>query len=114
MEGIIMKLVINDREIIDMKIADTPFLRIKGLMFKKEINEGLLIKPCNSIHTFFMRKNIDVLYLDKHGKIIKIVHAMKPWKIGPLILKAKAVIELPENTIKKMNIQLHDKIYLKK
>ena len=109
-----MKLVINNKEIIDIKIADTSFLRIKGLMFRKEINEGLLIKPCNSIHTFFMRKNIDVLYLDKRGEIIKIVHAMKPWKVGPLVLKAKAVIELPENTIKEMNIKLHDKAYLKK
>lgn len=109
-----MKVVINNKEIIDADVADNSFLRIKGLMFKKEINKGLLIKPCNSIHTFFMRKNIDVLYLDKHGKIIKLTPAMKPWKIGPLVFKAKAVLELPEKTIEKMNIQLYDIVYLKK
>ena len=92
-----MKLVINNKEIIDIKVADTSFTRIKGLMFKKEINKGLLIKPCSSIHTFFMRKNIDVLFLDKQGVIIKMIHSMKPWKISPFVLKAKAVIELPEN-----------------
>jgi len=109
-----MKLVINNKEIIDIKVADTSFTRIKGLMFKKEINKGLLIKPCSSIHTFFMRKNIDVLFLDKQGVIIKMIHSMKPWKISPFVLKAKAVIELPENTIEKMNIKLYDKIYFKK
>lgn len=109
-----MKLVINGKEIIDIKIADSSFSRIKGFMFKKEINNGLLIKPCNSIHTFFMQKNIDVLYLDKQGVIIKMVHSMKPWRIGPLVLNARAVIELPENTIKEMNIKLYDKVYFKK
>lgn len=109
-----MKVVINNKEIIDADVADNSFLRIKGLMFKKEIKKGLLIKPCNSIHTFFMRKNIDVLYLDKHGEIIKLIPVMKPWKIGPLVFKARAVLELPENTIEKMNIQLHDIVYLKK
>jgi len=109
-----MKIIINNKEIIDVEIADTSFTRIKGLMFKKEIDKGLLIKPCNSIHTFFMKKSIDILYLDKNGEIIKITHAMKPWRVGSLVLKAKSVIELPENTIKTMNIKLNDRVYFKK
>lgn len=108
-----MKLVINNKEIIDIEVADTTFSRIKGLMFKKEITKGLWITPCNSIHTFFMTKNIDVLYLDKEGKIIKIVTNMKPWRIGPIIWKAKSVVELPENTVKNMCIQLNNMVYFK-
>lgn len=106
-----MKLIINNKEIIDIEVADTSFARMKGLMFQKEIKNGLLIKPCNSVHTFFMKKSIDILYLNKQGKIIKMTPAMKPWRVGPIVFGAKSVIELPENTIQRMGIQLNDIVY---
>lgn len=109
-----MKLVINRHEIIDMDVADTFLSRMKGLMFKKEIKRGLWITPCNSIHTFFMRTKIDVLYLDAKGKIIKMTPSIKPWRIGPVVWKAKSVLELPAGTIQKMDIQLNHVVYFKK
>lgn len=109
-----MKLVINNKEIIETEVADTSFARIKGLMFKKKISKGLWIVPCNSIHTFFMKCPIDVLFLDKKGKIIKMIPNMKPWRIGAIVWKAHSVIELPCGTIQYMNIQLHDIVYFKK
>lgn len=109
-----MKLVINRHEIIDINVADTFLSRMKGLMFKKEIKKGLWITPCNSIHTFFMRTKIDVLYLDAKGKIIKMTPFIKPWRIGPIVWKAKSVLELPAGTIQKMDIQLNHVVYFKK
>ncbi len=55
-------------------IADTVFSRVKGLLGKQSLDEGsaLIIKPCNSIHTFFMRFPIDVFFVDRNNKIVKI------------------------------------------
>ena len=59
----------NHGEIVcsKVKLANNIYDRLLGLMFKKQLNnfDGLLIKPCNSIHTFFMKMNIDVIFLEK-------------------------------------------------
>ena len=63
-------------------------------MFKKNINYGLIFKKCNSIHTFFMKQNIDVIFLDKNNNIIKRYNNITKNKI--LICKdAYQVIEIP-------------------
>ena len=59
---------------LKVKIADTFFTRLAGLMFQKKLPQGtgLLLVPCNSVHMCFMRFSIDVIYLDKDYKIIEI------------------------------------------
>lgn len=82
--------------------------RLLGLMFKKNIDYCLLFKNCNSIHTFFMKENIDVVMTDKNNKVIYIKKNMKKNRI---ILPKKDVYktyEFPANFIKdlKLNDQL--------
>ena len=108
-----MYLIINNKKIIKLNIADNFFTRIKGLMFKKNIKQGLLINPCNSVHTFFMREKIDVLYIEKNGKIIDMIHQMKPNRIGKINFTARYVIELPSTTLVKNNIKINDMVFFK-
>lgn len=85
--------------------------RLLGLMFKKNINYCLLFKNCNSIHTFFMKENIDVVMTDKNNKIIYIKKNMKKNRI---ILPKKNVYqtyEFPSNFIKELNI--NDKLKIR-
>ncbi|MEH7094850.1 DUF192 domain-containing protein [Neobacillus vireti] len=86
--------------------AETFFKRFKGLMFRKNLspNSGLYLRPCNSIHTFFMKFPIDVLYINDHGKIVGIEEQLEPGKIGKRFPGAAAVIELPINSIKAFEI----------
>lgn len=73
--------------------------KLIGLMGKKNINYGLLIKNCKSIHTFFMFENIDVLLLDEENRILMINRNIKPNRI--LIFKNKKrtnILELPNNS----------------
>lgn len=74
--------------------CETFFRRFMGLMFKKNIRYGLLFKNCNSIHTFFMKENIDVIFLDKKNNIIKRHYSVKPWNIL-ICKKASSVLEIP-------------------
>src|SRR6476469_4331236 len=73
------------------------YSRFKGLMGVKNLDfgQGLHIKPCNSIHTFFMRIPIDALFLDAEGKIVRLLPAMVPWRLSSIYPKAKSVLELP-------------------
>lgn len=56
---------------------------------------GLHIVPCNSIHTFFMRIPIDVAFLDRDHKVVKLLAAMPPWRASSIYFKAHSVLELP-------------------
>lgn len=68
---------------VRIAIADRFQSRLRGLLGRSWLNadEGLLILPCNSIHTFGMRFPIDVLALDRRGRVRKHFHAVPPGRI---------------------------------
>ncbi len=74
-------------------------------------DSGLLIDPCSSIHMFFMRFAIDVLYVDRADRIVRAQRTIKPWRIGPIFTRgAKYVIELPVGTIEKSGSDVGDQL----
>ncbi|MCL2144942.1 MAG: DUF192 domain-containing protein [Endomicrobia bacterium] len=82
----------------NIKIAEAKTFKDKflGFMFKKTADYGILFEKCNSIHTFFMRFNIDVIFMDKNKTVIKEVRNLKPWRIA-VCLEAHYVLEIPSN-----------------
>ena len=95
-------------------IADTLSARIKGLLGRKKLGEGeaLVIKPCNSVHNFFMRFSIDLLFVDRQDRIVKIVQAMPPFRLSSISLNASYVIELPAGIISSTQTKIGDRIRL--
>lgn len=93
--------------------ADHFFARLKGLMgsrtFPAEF-QGMLLAPCNSIHTFFMRYPIDVLFLAQDGQVLHQIQAMAPWRVSARVSQAKKVLELPAHALETSQTQLHDRI----
>lgn len=71
--------------------------RMFGLMGKtrEQAGAGLMLRPCRSVHTAFMRFAIDVLFLDKHGRILKLCSGVKPWRVAWAPWRTSAVLELP-------------------
>ncbi len=82
------------------EIAETLWTRFMGLMGRPslEVGSGLVIIPNNSIHMFFMRFAIDVLHVSKDGTVLKILHTIKPWRVGPIVRKCHYTLELPPGT----------------
>ncbi len=80
--------------------GDSLAFRVKGLLGRQAMvdGEGILLKPCNSIHMFFMKFAIDAIFLDKENRILHIAHTIKPWRISALILGAKSVLEVAAGT----------------
>lgn len=77
-------------------IADTSAKRRTGLLKHAglEPGEGLWIAPCEAVHTVGMKFPIDVLFLDKKKKVLKIKPAMPRWRMA-ISLFAHSVLELP-------------------
>ena len=65
-------------------VADGFFSRARGLIARHRLAppEGLLLRPCTSVHTAFMHYPIDVVYLDAEGSIVKVVHGLRPWRVS--------------------------------
>jgi uncharacterized membrane protein (UPF0127 family) len=96
-----MVVLCRNRTIADkVKNADSFFSRLKGLIGKKELlaGEGLLLKNCPSVHCFFMKIPIDVVYLSR-GFTVLHVETLKPWRIGSRVKKTAHILELPANSV---------------
>lgn len=77
------------------RVADDAWSRGVGLIGTRQLaaGEGLVIYPCSSVHTFFMRMPIDVVYLSRTGQVIDVDRGLKPWRIGKLHRRVHYVIE---------------------
>jgi uncharacterized membrane protein (UPF0127 family) len=75
------------------------FARMRGLLGRDglEAGEGMLIDPAPSVHMFFMRFPIDVVFLDRSKRVVKVVHQLRPWRAAGA-RKAVAALELPAGT----------------
>jgi len=100
----------NKLLISNVIMADTFITRLKGLMFKKKLEENtaMLIHPCNMIHTFFMKFPLDILFISKEYEVIYVIENMLPGNTSPFIKKAMGVLELPAGTIEKTNTKKGD------
>ena len=72
--------------------------------------DGFLIENCKIIHSFFMKFSFDVIFLDADFQVITMYSDFKPFRISKFVKKSKYVLELPSDSIKKFEINLHDKL----
>ena len=79
------------------ELATSAWARFWGLMGRTELpsGSGMVLQPGGGIHTWFMRIPIDVLHVGKNGVVTHVLHAIKPWRFGPLLVGGKQAIELP-------------------
>ncbi len=91
---------------VTVQRANLWWKRFIGWMFQViKPGQGLWLTPCQSIHTFFMRSAIDVVYIDKYSYICKLVPALRPWRLSGC-LAAKGVLELSPGLIQKLQLEI--------
>jgi hypothetical protein len=100
--------IVGDR----IQVADSFLDKLVGLMGRKSLvpGTGMLLRPCSTIHTCWMRTPIDVLYLDKHWRVVAIDAAVKPWRVGSIRFRTRMVLELPAGTAEQFGIELGDQL----
>jgi len=94
-------------------VADTSAKRRVGLLKHTglEPGQGLWIVPCESVHSFFMKFAIDLVYLDRKRKVRKVRHGMAPWRMS-VCLTAHSILELPAGTVKSTGTQRGDQLQI--
>ncbi|MFV9503196.1 MAG: DUF192 domain-containing protein [Oscillochloridaceae bacterium umkhey_bin13] len=88
--------------------------RGKGLMGHPGLapGEGLLIDPCSSVHSFFMRFPIDVVFADAQHRVVGLTVAMAPNRPFAGAWRARYVVELPAGTIAATATALGDQLLI--
>ena len=96
------------------EIARSFWSRGIGLMGRRGLPEGggLVIDPCSSIQTWFMAFPIDVAFVARDGRVVRLAHAVPPWRIGPFARGGRYVIELPAGTLARTGTVVDDRLTL--
>lgn len=94
-----------------VEVAGNTANRRKGLLGRDGLGsgEGLLIRPCEAVHTFGMRFPIDLVYMDRLHQIKKIRSNVRPWRLSAC-LSAHSVLELAAGTIRESQSRPGDKL----
>lgn len=96
-------MILKTDEVIDIKVicANNFFKRFKGLMGKKDIDYALLFTNLtdSSIHTLFMRFEIDIYFIDEN-KVIFEKASLKPWRFHKPKKQAKYILETKKDCLK--------------
>lgn len=94
--------VTRHREVANLvQLAGDNSNRRKGLLGRERLDEGegLWILPCEAIHTFWMRFPIDLVYIDRRHRVVKVRNEVQPWRLSAC-LRAHSVLELPAGTVR--------------
>jgi uncharacterized membrane protein (UPF0127 family) len=88
--------------------------RRQGLLGRTGIPPGdaLVLAPCSSVHTAFMRFPLDLVFLDRAGRVVKTSEAVRPWRIR-VAWRAFAVVELATGSVARSGTQLGDVVGLR-
>jgi len=102
----------HTRVCCSVEVAASPWNRMKGLLGKSGLPQGhgLILSPCNSIHTFFMKFPIDVVFLDKDGTVLQIRSNVKPHRWASGGVWARMVLEMAAGEIEKTSTSIGDRL----
>ncbi len=92
--------------------ASSPWRAFRGLMLRKRLPDGhgMLFRPARGVHTQFMRFPIDLIFLDKDNRVVKIRASMSPWRFD--FTSAAAVIEMNGGAAARAGIAVGDELRL--
>jgi uncharacterized membrane protein (UPF0127 family) len=98
------------------EVADSFLSRFRGLMLKKKLERGLILKlPSqrsrrgSGIHMFFMRMPLDLIFVDNEKKVVDVA-TLDPWQTYTPIAPARYVIELEEGKLKDSHTDVGDEL----
>lgn len=111
-----MKLGKRPNQILLTRVnrAESFLARLIGLMGRGKMgaDETLWIPNCNSVHTFFMRFSIDLVFVDRNLVVKKVVKDVKPWRLVLPVWGADSVFETNSGFLDSQPLQVGDELYV--
>jgi uncharacterized protein len=95
------------------EIPENSFGRARGLLGRDRLEpgEGMLIDRAGSVHMFFMRFPIDVVFLDRDRTVVGVRHRLRPWRVAGA-RRAVAALELPAGAAAEAGVEVGDVLVL--
>ncbi len=106
-------LVNDERVLASADIADDHRSRRRGLIGIDHLDGALVLEPCNWVHTFGMRFDLDVAYLDRAGTVIKATR-MRRNRMGVPVWQAHSVIEAQAGAFARWSLHVGDVIEIRR
>jgi uncharacterized membrane protein (UPF0127 family) len=109
--------IVNERtgEVVasSVEVAETRAARRRGLLGRNtfEACAALILSPCWTIHTAFMRFSIDVAFVGRDGRVVRVAPAIAPWRVAAAP-SASIVVELAAGVLRARDVQVGDRLYL--
>jgi uncharacterized membrane protein (UPF0127 family) len=97
------RILMNDGNVLVANVvcAETTAARMRGLLGRDSLptGTGMLIRPCRSIHMWFMRFPIDAAFLDKELRVLNVARNLRPWQLAFAPPKTHCVLEMAEGEL---------------
>ena len=95
------------------EVPKSSLARMRGLLGRNglELGSGMLIDSAPSVHMFFMRFPIDVVFLDRDRRVVAVKHCLRPWRVAGA-RRAVAALELPAGTAAAVGVDEGDVLVL--
>lgn len=95
-------------------LANTFLTRLRGLIARSRLapTEALWLRPCNGVHTWWMHYAIDVIFLDRDLRIVKLVENMRPFRLTAPHREARSVLEMAARSISHAQLKIGDQLEL--
>jgi uncharacterized membrane protein (UPF0127 family) len=101
---VVVDLEVDGRVVDRVELARSNRERRRGLLGRDGLDGALWLEPCHQVHTFRMRFAIDVAYVDRRGRVLA-VRAMPPGRMGPLSVRARAVLEAEAGAFERWGVR---------
>jgi uncharacterized protein len=113
MRTVTVNLGADSHLVAKARVASSIWSRFWGLMGQRSLPQGeaMIIDPCNSVHTMFMRFSIDVAFVDKDGRVIKIAEGLKPFRAA-VGKGSRWVLEMPSGAAGRAGLVVGDLLVL--
>jgi uncharacterized membrane protein (UPF0127 family) len=87
--------------------------RNRGLLGRASLSRdsALILAPCSSVHTFFMKFAIDIAFVDRNGLIVRARQSVRPWRVQASF-RAFAVVEIAAGELARSDTRSGDRLFL--
>lgn len=95
------------------RVAKNPLRRLQGLLGRRSLgeDEGLLLRPASSVHTLFMRFPIDVVFLDRDLRVLRVADGVPPWRVVSR-RRSRLVLELPAGAAARLGLRADEQLVI--
>ncbi|MBL0885454.1 DUF192 domain-containing protein [Myceligenerans indicum] len=104
-------LVVDGSPVAEAEVADTALGRARGLLFRRELPEALVLRPCSSVHGAWMRVRLDVALLGADGDVLH-AQVLRPWGVSAIRRGVGSVLEAPAGSFERWGLRVGSTVVL--